>query len=136
MKSETRILDKKAIIRGRKVLLVDDNPDVLWVLSDMLTRSLEIEITTAEDGKEAIKAAKDTIPDLILMDLMMPVMNGIEAANHLRNTPETVHIPIVAITAFINTYRKNEVLSNGFIDYIEKPVDIDELSDIIFRNIV
>ncbi len=136
MESGTKLIDRKAIIRGRKVLLVDDNPDVLWVLNDMLTRSLEVEITTAENGEEAVRSAKENMPDLILMDLMMPVVNGIEAVNQLRSDPETGGIPVVALTAFVNTYRKNEVLEEGFVGYIEKPVDMDELSDIILRNIV
>jgi len=136
MESLAETIDKKAMLKGRRVLLVDDNPDVLWVLNDMLTRNLEVEITTAVDGEGAVAIAQDEIPDLILMDLMMPGLNGIEATKRLKNDTRTGHIPIVALTAFVNTYRRNEVMKNGFVDYLEKPVVIDELVDIIFRNIV
>jgi CheY-like chemotaxis protein len=128
--------EMREFCRGRKVLLVDDNPDVLYLLNDLLRRSLEVEVSTAQNGKVAVEAAKDIQPDLILMDLMMPVMDGLEAISKIKDDESTNKIPVVAITALINTYQRDDVMKHGFVECLEKPLDFDQLKDMVFRYIV
>ncbi len=128
-------LEKREFCRGRKVLLVDDNPDVLWLLNDLLKRSLEVEVSTAENGKVAVETAREIQPDLILMDLMMPVMNGLEAIREIKNDESINNIPVVAFTALINTFKRDEVMKHGFVECLEKPLDFDQLKDMVFRYI-
>ncbi len=128
-------LEKREFCRGRKVLVVDDNPDVLWLLNDLLSRSLEVEISTAQNGKVAVETAREVQPDLILMDLMMPVMNGLEAIREIKNDENMKKIPVVAFTALINTFQRDEVMKHGFVECLEKPLDFDQLKDMVFRYI-
>jgi CheY-like chemotaxis protein len=128
-------LEKREFCRGRKVLLVDDNPDVLWLLNDLLRRSLEVEISTAQNGKVAVETAREVQPDLILMDLMMPVMNGLEAIREIKNDESIKMVPVVAFTALINTFQRDEVMKHGFVECLEKPLDFDQLKDMVFRYI-
>ncbi|MFV2082735.1 MAG: response regulator [bacterium] len=128
-------LEKREFCRGRKVLLVDDNPDVLWLLNDLLRRSLEVEISTAQNGKVAVETAREVQPDLILMDLMMPVMNGLEAIREIKNDESIKKVPVVAFTALINTFQRDEVMKHGFVECLEKPLDFDQLKDMVFRYI-
>lgn len=128
-------LEKREFCRGRKVLLVDDNPDVLWLLNDLLRRSLEVEVSTAENGKVAVETAREVQPDLILMDLMMPVMNGLEAIREIKSDENMNKIPVVAFTALINTFQRDEVMKHGFVECLEKPLDFDQLKDMVFRYI-
>jgi CheY-like chemotaxis protein len=127
--------ERKDFCRGRKVLLVDDNPDVLWLLNDLLRRSLEVEISTAQNGKVAVETAREVQPDLILMDLMMPVMNGLEAIREIKNDESMKNIPVVAFTALITTFQRDEVMKHGFVECLEKPLDFDQLKDMVFRYI-
>ncbi len=127
------ILDKKEYCKGRKVLIVDDNPDVLWLLDDLLKRSLEVQVATAENGKIALETAREVQPDLILMDLMMPVMNGLEAIQEIKGDENLSSVPVLAFTALINTFQRDEVMEHGFEECLEKPLDFDELKNMVFR---
>ncbi len=127
--------EMREFCRGRKVLLVDDNPDVLWLLNDLLRRKLEVEVSTAENGKVAVETAKEIQPDLILMDLMMPVMCGLEAISEIKKDENINNIPVVAFTALVNTYQRNDVMKLGFVECLEKPLDFDQLKDMVFRYI-
>lgn len=83
----------------KKILIVDDDKEYLEELSEMLTRS-GYDITAISDGSAAIKAAQVTAPDLILMDLRMPVMSGFEVADRLKALTQTSRIPVIAITGY------------------------------------
>lgn len=109
----------------KKILVADDIKDMTEMLKDSLESSYDI--ITASDGKEALKIAKQRKPDLILTDLMMPVMDGIELCRTLKEDPETRNIPVVIITAKHDLGMKLEGLSIGADDYITKPFNIDVL---------
>ena len=104
------------------ILLVDDNPQSLKLCHDLLAlhghRVLE-----ATDGGEAIEQARLHRPDLIVMDIQLPIMNGLTAAAELRRLPETRHIPVVAMTAFAMKGDAERFLKEGFARYIPKPID-------------
>ncbi len=106
-------------------LVVDDNPD----MTDMLKFELEpdFEVITASDGNDALRLMKDTTPAIILTDLMMPGMDGIELCRRLKSNPETVAIPIIILTAKHDLGVKIEGLTLGADDYITKPFNLDVL---------
>ena len=109
-----------------KILIVDDEMDTLLPLR----RSLEVEnyrVIEAYDGHEAINKAKAEIPDLILLDLMMPGMDGYEVCGKLRNEPVTQNIPIIMLTAKGYVRDKVKGLEIGADDYVTKPFDLNEL---------
>jgi two-component system cell cycle response regulator DivK len=103
-----------------KILIVEDNPDMrdLLALRVQLTGYLPI---LASDGKEGVEKAKAEKPDLILMDMMMPVMDGWEAAKTLRASRETKDIPILATTALFRSEDLKSCLDAGCNGYIVKP---------------
>lgn len=108
-----------------KVLIVDDNPDMREMLKFEL--SDEFDIRTAPDGERAISDIKRHKPDLVLTDLMMPGIDGIELCRHLRSNPKTVAIPLIIITAKHDLGMKIEGLTLGADDYITKPFNMDVL---------
>jgi len=109
-----------------KILIVEDNEDN-W---DMLSRRLKkkgFEVVIAVDGKQGVDKARSEKPDLILMDLSLPVMNGFEAIGQLRADASTQHIPIIALTAHAMTGDREKAIEAGSNDYETKPVDFKKL---------
>lgn len=105
-----------------KILLVDDNADTILVLK----RILEAEgftIITAQDGREGLAVAFDEIPDLILLDVMMPGMDGFQVCEMISNNPSTSNIPVILLTAKADTTDLREGFQVGAFDYIKKPFD-------------
>ncbi len=108
-----------------KILVVDDQPINIKLLQRKLERQ-GMEVTVAYNGKECLKQVEAFTPDLILLDIMMPEMDGIETCNHLKSNPKTETIPIIFITAKASKEGKLEGLGAGAVDYITKPIDLDE----------
>ncbi|UAB82160.1 response regulator transcription factor [Marixanthomonas sp. SCSIO 43207] len=104
-----------------KILLVDDEPDILEIVGYNLS-SEGYQVTTAENGKEAIKKAKKEIPHLIILDVMMPEMDGMEACEKLRNIPELAETIITFLTARGEDYSQVAGFDAGADDYITKPI--------------
>ncbi len=104
-----------------RILIVDDDPDILEFLGYNF-ESEGFEVHTAADGKEAISKAKSVKPDLIIMDVMMPRMDGIEATTELRNLPEFSETIIIFLTARGEDYSQLAGYDAGADDYITKPV--------------
>jgi two-component system, cell cycle response regulator DivK len=110
-----------------KILLVEDHPELRHVLGLQLERMGFIAIT-AENGKEGVETAVAEKPDLILMNSIMPEMDGWEATRILRLNPQTKDIPILAATAMFRPADLKAWLEVGCNDYIIKPFTLDELS--------
>lgn len=106
---------------AQKVLLVDDEADILELLKYNLERE-GYQVSTALNGREAIKAAKANRPDLIVLDIMMPGMDGVEVCNQLRQMPEFKHTLITFLTARSEDYSQIAGFDAGADDYITKPV--------------
>jgi len=109
-----------------KILLVEDNE----MNRDMLTRRLQrkgYEVVIAADGKEALRKAQSQTPDLILMDIRLPVMDGWEAMRRIKIIPETQSIPIIALTAHAMAGDMEKCLDAGCDDYDTKPIDLPRL---------
>ncbi len=102
------------------VLIVDDEPDIRRLVSFSLKRH-GFEIIEAADGLSACAMAEAQRPDLILMDVMMPVMNGFEAVRRLKENEATAEIPVVMLSAKSQVYEQEQGLESGAVEYIIKP---------------
>jgi two-component system, cell cycle response regulator DivK len=109
-----------------RILYVEDNEDNIYMLRGRLERK-GIEVVVARDGQEGIAAALREHPDLILMDLSLPVIDGWEAARRLKSSPDTRAIPIIALSAHAMTGDREKALAAGCDDYDTKPVDLASL---------
>jgi DNA-binding response OmpR family regulator len=109
-----------------KVLIVDDDPVNIELLEGYLSK--EYDILKAYDGNEAIIIVEATPPDIILLDLIMPRMNGFKVCQKLKDDPKTNHIPIVIVSSLTEIEDRNKAIEAGADDFITKPFDIVELS--------
>jgi CheY-like chemotaxis protein len=108
-----------------KILVVDDQPINIKLLQRKLERQ-GMDVSVAYSGRECLDIVKDVQPELILLDIMMPEIDGIETCQQLKSDPETETIPIIFITAKASKEGKLEGLDAGAVDYITKPIDLDE----------
>ena len=109
-----------------KILLVEDNE----MNRDMLSRRLQrkgYEVLIAVDGEAGVKIAASERPDLILMDMSLPVLDGWEATRRLKGEPNTASIPIIALTAHVMGGDRDKALAAGCDDYDSKPIDFERL---------
>ena len=112
------------------ILVVEDNE---------LNRKLIVAVLTyhgyqaleAADGAEGVREAAEHMPDLILMDIQMPVMDGMTAVNILKNDPRTMGIKVIALTSFAMKGDRERFMEAGFVDYIAKPINTRELPEIV-----
>ncbi|MEG3620282.1 response regulator [Magnetovibrio sp. PR-2] len=112
------------------ILLVEDNE----LNRDMLSRRLErlgYTINLATDGQEGVDAVRNNPPDLVLMDINMPVMDGWEAVRVLKSDPDTQRLPVIALTAHAMASDRDKAEKSGFDDYATKPVDFPALVKMI-----
>ena len=108
------------------ILVVDDNPNNLKVLSQTLTRA-GLEIAIANNGENALKQINYDLPTLILLDVMMPGIDGFETCRRLKANPDTKDIPVIFMTVLSETADKVKGLSLGAVDYISKPFEAEEV---------
>ena len=113
-----------------KILYVEDNEDNVYVLKSRLTRAGHT-VLVATDGAQAVTMAAAEQPNVILMDLSLPVLDGWEATHRIKAAPETRHIPVIALTAHAMAGDRELCLSAGMDDYLSKPIDADALTAII-----
>lgn len=109
-----------------KILLVEDNE----LNRDMLSRRLErhdYQLVMAADGNEAVSMASSENPDLILMDMSLPEMDGWEATKHIKSNEQTRHIPIIALTAHAMSGDREKALQAGCDEYDTKPINLERL---------
>jgi two-component system, cell cycle response regulator len=129
MKTEISQVEPAADARGGRqplILVADDEP----VNLALIRRRLEWEdyrVETAEDGGQAVEAARRTLPDLVIMDVMMPVLDGLQACRLLKEDPATRDIPVIFLSALDDTDTKVRGLGLGANDYVSKPFRVEEL---------
>lgn len=116
------------------VLVVDDNQDNLQLLTQLL-ELMECSFITAADGETTIVMAKNHQPDLILLDMMLPDISGIEVSCNLKQDPQTKNIPIIAVTAMARVEDKERFLAAGCVECVTKPYNIEDLEVIIRKYI-
>ena len=115
----------------KKILVVDDDPSIREILSIQLTR-LGYEVTTADDGLEAVASFKAATPDAILMDLMMPRLDGLASCQQIRAVEKKTgakRTPVLFLTARDSTHDKTSAALSGGDEFVPKPVSIQELRD-------
>ena len=109
-----------------KILYVEDNEDNVYMLTQRLTRRGH-HVMVAGDGKRGIEMATAEQPDIILLDLSLPVLDGWEASRRLKRSPETESIPIIALSAHVLDGEREKALAAGCDDFDTKPVDFRRL---------
>ena len=109
-----------------KILCVEDNDDNLFLLHRRLTRA-GFEIKIAVNGAEGVDWAKTLLPDLIVVDLNLPGLDGWEATRRLKNQPETKHIPIIVVTSDTSEKSREKAFAAGCDEYETKPVSFERL---------
>ena len=115
------------VLRGRHVLVVDDDPRNMFAITSMLEQ-YGMQVSHARDGRAGIDALSgQAAPDVILMDVMMPEMDGYATMAAIRAMPEFAGLPIIAVTARAMPGDREKALDAGATDYVTKPVDADEL---------
>ena len=105
-----------------KILIVDDSPTETHVLTSILELH-NYQVVTAESGSEGVEVAKAELPDLVLMDVVMPGLNGFQATRQIKKDPATAHIPVVIITTKDQETDKIWGMRQGAKDYLTKPVE-------------
>jgi CheY-like chemotaxis protein len=121
------VRDREAVFEGRRILIVEDDArNVFAVTSVLESRGAKVEI--ARNGREALEHLRQhPSVDLVLMDIMMPVMDGLEATREIRKQPQFAKLPIIALTAKAMIDDREKSLEAGANDYIAKPIDVDKL---------
>lgn len=115
----------------KKILLVDDSCTARLVNRMIFSHRTNYELISASDGKEAVEKAREVRPDLILMDIVMPRMTGLEACRELKKDKETHKIPVILLTTRSEEQYVQEGYASGCSDYLTKPVNDTELLDLL-----
>lgn len=117
------------------ILAVDDNLDNLVLLEYQLEGCITSTIVTATTGNSAFLSAMRLQPDLILLDVLLPDIDGIEVVRRLRRCPLTAAIPTIAVTALARGEDRDRILAAGFDAYLSKPYDIDDLEALVTHHL-
>ena len=120
---------------ARKILIVEDDEVALIVAEHILTKQ-GFEVTKVDNGEEAVDIIKDEYFDLILMDIEMPIMSGLEATHMIRKGKNGQNIPIIALTAHSTPEKIREFLQAGINDYILKPLDQEKFKTISEKYLI
>ena len=107
------------------VLVVEDNLSNMELVEDILV-SLDYEVDLADNGKEALDKSGEKVYDLVLMDIGLPDMNGVDVAKQIWKNPDYNGVPVVALTAYTMKGDREKLLANGFVEYIPKPIKVTE----------
>ncbi|MBF0520092.1 MAG: response regulator [Nitrospirae bacterium] len=115
---------------GAKIIIIEDNETNMLLLKSVLTY-YGYEVIEAVDGYEGVRMAKEIVPELILMDIQMPVLDGMDALKMLKNDTITKNIKVIAVTSNAMKGDKENLLSAGFDGYVPKPIDTRQLPGIV-----
>ena len=118
-----------------KILIVEDNSLNMRLL-EMVLRAKNYTLLKATNGEEALDMAMRERPDLIIMDIQLPKMSGLEVTRKLRETPAFSHIPIIGVTAYAMKGDKERVIESGCDAYLSKPINIRELPEMIAKMLL
>jgi two-component system cell cycle response regulator DivK len=111
-----------------RILVIEDNERNLKLVRDVL-RFAGYDVLEARSGEQGVALANESAPDLVLMDLQLPSMDGTQALRLLRQNPRTREVPVVAVTAFAMKEDRDRALEAGFDGYLEKPISVRALPD-------
>ena len=119
----------QADVRLRTLLYVEDNPANMLLVKNLIARRPDLHLLSAPDGNRGIEMARASRPDIILMDINLPGISGIEAFKILRADPATAHIPVLALSANAMPRDIKHGLDAGFFRYLTKPIKVNEFMD-------
>jgi CheY-like chemotaxis protein len=125
--------EKNLIENVKSILIVEDEPDNQKILRAVVEELLGHRALLAEDGKSAMRIIREEQPALVLMDLLIPVMNGFETIRLIRNDSATASLPVIALTALGRPVDRQRAIDSGADDYISKPFDLEKLIAMIER---
>jgi len=117
------------LLSSKTVLVVDDEPDNRDIMRVIVEEIVGCQAMQAKDGQEALAAISSHKPDLILLDLMLPRLDGFQVMRILKQDERTASIPVIAITAMAQPKDKERAVAAGAVDFIDKPFDLDEVAD-------
>ena len=120
---------------NQKILIVEDNPQNMRLI-EMVLRAKGYILLKATDGEEALDMAMRERPDLIIMDIQLPKLNGLEVTMKLRETPALSHIPVIAVTAHAMMGDKERFIDGGCDAYLSKPINTRELPGVIAQMLL
>ena len=115
-----------------KVLVAEDNLPNRELIREIL-ESCGHQVIEAEDGQQALERLKESTPDLILLDIQMPVLDGYAVVRQVRQTPHLANLTVLALTAYAMQGDREKVLQSGFDGYLTKPIDVAVLTDVLQR---
>jgi len=115
---------------GNLILIVEDNANNRLLVRDVL-QATGYETAEAETAEDGIRLALDRQPALILMDILLPTMSGMEALRRLRDEPRTREIPVIAVTASVMDADRNKIMAAAFDDYVTKPINVKAFLDTV-----
>jgi len=116
------------------VLIVEDNEKNMKLARDVL-QAKGYNTLEAETGEEGVRLAKEKVPDLVLMDIQLPGINGIEAFKQLRADPKTARIPVIALTASVTPTDRSQITAAGFDAFVGKPINLKEFLETVKRMV-
>jgi two-component system cell cycle response regulator DivK len=114
------------------VLIIEDNDKNMKLARDVL-QNKGYKTLEAVTGEEGVKLAKDNIPDLVLMDIQLPGINGIDAFKQIRADPKTARIPVIALTASVTPTDRSAITAAGFDAFVGKPINLKEFLETVKR---
>jgi twitching motility two-component system response regulator PilH len=115
-----------------RILVVDDSPTVMYMVSSILARDGH-NVLKAADGEEALRVATAEHPNLILLDVILPKLNGYQVCRQIKSAPDTASIPVIMLTSKARSSDRDWGIEQGADDYIAKPFNADTLLDVIKR---
>jgi len=119
----------------KKVLYIEDNPTNLLLIEHVLARISQVEMFSANNPGLGLELSVSKSPDLILLDINLPGMDGYEVLKRLRENEKTSDIPVIAISANAMSQDIDKGKNAGFVDYITKPIDIQNFLDLLSKNL-
>jgi CheY-like chemotaxis protein len=126
-----KLYDTSSVLSGKKVLVVDDDIRNIFALTSVLERH-NMDILSAETGRDAIRILQETPDvDIVLMDIMMPEMDGLDTMQAIRKLPQFRNLPIVAVTAKAMKGDREKCIEAGAWDYLSKPVDSEQMLSVL-----
>ena len=125
------LYSNEAVLAGKEVLIVDDDIRNIFALTSVLERH-NMEIVSAETGRDAIRMLQESPDvDIVLMDIMMPEMDGIDTMREIRKVPRFKNLPIIAVTAKAMKGDREKCIEAGAWDYLSKPVDTEQMLSVL-----
>ncbi len=129
-------LDNQYPDNKKIVLIVDDDPDNLDLIREQVSLLTQGGVVTASNGDEALSLARKLHPNLILLDIWLPDLDGFQVVQYLKQDPQTRSIPVIAVTAAARFQEQVMAMQVGFADYIRKPYDLETLEAAITKYLL